>query len=287
MIDILSHKKSFEIFIKHLIAEFCIECLLSLVEMIQYQQFIYYNYFRNDKWNKNYRLNDMDYFQESLFKKINFPESVPKSKIVYDNQENIHSATKSISTKINSYSQSKNFNLNLPSSHHGHGHHHHARSSSKSKSLLRSGNTMFNEVNVLKEDEEQQNSLSSNDQSFDSKYDKKQKETLKIKNILKKQARKIYDKYIAVGSQYEVNIAWTIRNRIIKLFNGDHYHQNEKRRRSNNNVKMDLNEFEFNDYIELYDCVCNEMYKLMKDSFDRFRRKNEYQKLKKMIFNAQ
>merc|ERR1719204_2769250 len=40
LIEILSHGKSFEIFIKHLIAEFCLELLLSLVELVQFQPYV-------------------------------------------------------------------------------------------------------------------------------------------------------------------------------------------------------------------------------------------------------
>ena len=45
-----------------------------------------------------------------------------------------------------------------------------------------------------------------------------------------------------------------------------------------------LDDYDLKDFIDLYECVSNDMYKLMKDSYDRFRKKNEYQKLKKLIF---
>ena len=48
LIEILSNQRSFDVFIKHLMAEFCIEVLLSLVEMIQFQQFVYRYYFKNE-----------------------------------------------------------------------------------------------------------------------------------------------------------------------------------------------------------------------------------------------
>eukprot|EP00488_Nonionellina_sp_1-RS-2012_P000559 TRINITY_DN1149_c0_g1_i1.p1 TRINITY_DN1149_c0_g1~~TRINITY_DN1149_c0_g1_i1.p1 ORF type:complete len:120 (+),score=17.19 TRINITY_DN1149_c0_g1_i1:57-416(+) len=83
LIDILCHHKSIEIFIKHLISEFCIELILCCIELIQFQQFVYRNYFININYKYKYRFTD-DYFQDSLFKKIDFPESVPKSCIVME-----------------------------------------------------------------------------------------------------------------------------------------------------------------------------------------------------------
>lgn len=91
-----------------------------------------------------------------------------------------------------------------------------------------------------------------------------------VKWALTVRARLLFNKYIAVGAEYEVNIAWNQREEIRKLFQFG----NER-----------LSEFGFVDFIDLYDGVCNEMFKLMRDSYDRFRKKNEYQKLRKLVFN--
>ena len=40
LVDILTHEQSFEVFVKHLSLEFSLECLLSLIEFIQFQQLI-------------------------------------------------------------------------------------------------------------------------------------------------------------------------------------------------------------------------------------------------------
>ena len=90
------------------------------------------------------------------------------------------------------------------------------------------------------------------------------------KRSLRVKAKMLFDKYISVGAEYEVNIAWTLRERLRKLF------------QAGNGT---LSGFGFADFIDLFDGVCNEMYKLMRDSYDRFRKKNEYKKLKKLVFD--
>ena len=40
LIDVITHEQSFEVFVKHLSLEYSLECLLSLIEFIQFQQLI-------------------------------------------------------------------------------------------------------------------------------------------------------------------------------------------------------------------------------------------------------
>eukprot|EP01084_Bolivina_argentea_P030839 57086_1 len=249
--DILSNYKSVDIFTKHLMAEYSIECLMSLVEMLQFQQFVYKKYFRNFHYSQTIT---EDYFHESLFKKINFPNSVPKSKIIYGKQYT--NTEYSINNNQTQFVQST--------------------SKSKSNTKNKSKKTNFNDIIALHEDQEIA-TVQVNQETIDNKSDESVED---IKKSLTIKAKQIYLKYIAVGSHYEVNIAWCLRNRLIKLFNSN----DNNNKKSNGKV---LNEFDFCDYIDLYDEVCNEMYKLMRDSYDRFRRKNEYQKLKKTVFTFQ
>ena len=100
------------------------------------------------------------------------------------------------------------------------------------------------------------------------------KEIKDIKKKLKMCATSLYLKYIGIGSEFEINISWNMREKYINLFQ----QTNDK-----NNNKL-LDKYDFDDYIDLYDECCNDMFKLMKDSFDRFTKKNEYKKLKKFVF---
>ena len=66
LIEILSNHRSFDVFIKHLMAEFCIEVLLSLVELVQFQQFVYRQYLRNDTYS-HYRFGCFYFLQNHIF----------------------------------------------------------------------------------------------------------------------------------------------------------------------------------------------------------------------------
>merc|ERR1712129_655682 len=173
-------------------AEWCIECLLSLVEIVQLQQFVFANYFK------------MDRFHDSLFKKIHFPDNVPKSFIVYGEMN----GGKVVKKKSMSSSKLKNF------------------ADLSRTSLL---------------------CIVTEEKAYCQEEDEKEVELDNAKRKIREKVMAIYDKYIKVGSEYEVNIAWSTREKLI----------------------AQLDETKMND-----DDVCNEMYKLMRDSYDRFRRKN-------------
>eukprot|EP01084_Bolivina_argentea_P279832 478450_1 len=87
--QILSHPKGFEMFVNHLTKEFACECLLSMCEMIQFQQSIYellkdyYSKCNNYDENKK-QFDEMNSHKKSTFFSINFPNNVPLSEIVYN-----------------------------------------------------------------------------------------------------------------------------------------------------------------------------------------------------------
>ena len=78
---ILAHETSLELFINHLYSEFCIECMLSLIEMTQFQRFAaqqtrYYD--------------DRDAAERPLLcDKLQFHECIPRSKVVFGSEGNL------------------------------------------------------------------------------------------------------------------------------------------------------------------------------------------------------
>lgn len=80
---ILENDILFQSFLEHLNEEFSLECLLSLIELIQFKQVII-QYIKDNNYNN---VNDTDIFAK--IKYINFPSFVPKSEIVYDDKHGV------------------------------------------------------------------------------------------------------------------------------------------------------------------------------------------------------
>eukprot|EP01084_Bolivina_argentea_P069929 127175_1 len=87
---------------------------------------------------------------------------------------------------------------------------------------------------------------------------------------LKEKAFNLYKKYAAIGSKYEINISYYQRNKLTNLMN-------------------DYEEWIANDGISnhemlnIFSSSCDEMIRLMQDSFRRFKRTGQYHKLSKNL----
>ena len=79
LIDIIQHPKGFELFIQHLLFEFSVECALSLIEMIQFEQYIYKCMQVHDLLNED----GADETERCLFRRIEFPSNIPLSYRIY------------------------------------------------------------------------------------------------------------------------------------------------------------------------------------------------------------
>eukprot|EP01083_Nonionella_stella_P091298 255242_1 len=82
LMHILQHPKGFELFIHHLLFEFSSECALSLIEMVQFQQYIYQWLETHDALkNEDEKVKKMH--DESLYRKVNLPSNIPLSFWIY------------------------------------------------------------------------------------------------------------------------------------------------------------------------------------------------------------
>ena len=77
------------------------------------------------------------------------------------------------------------------------------------------------------------------------------KDDMKGIERMKRVADKLCDKYIRIGSEYEVNIAWSLRKKLIAL--------------AENNWNMEMK-----DFISVFDRVLYDLFAFMKQSFERF-----------------
>ena len=85
----------------------------------------------------------------------------------------------------------------------------------------------------------------------------------------KEKARNLWKKYIAVGSEYEVNISYQLRRRYESLL------RNEEEWQANE---------EYADLVklrDLFDSCCNVMKRLIKHSWQRFTESEHFEKIKK------
>ena len=82
--QILCHEKAFELYTWNLQYEFSIECILSFVEFIQFQEFVYLYVEENKlKYNNNHNINNSEYDGRVWCKTHKSPPNVPKSFIVW------------------------------------------------------------------------------------------------------------------------------------------------------------------------------------------------------------
>ena len=196
--DILCHEKGFESFIQHLSGEFSIENLLCLVELSQFQMFIYQYLLNKGKININEYREDLDLFANRVL----WPQNVPKSSIVYGENE--------------------------------------------------------------KDDE------------LDYEDD------MQFYYICKRKAKLLFEKYINTSSEYEVNLSYTVRNKLISLMKNESLWMlnNNKHRRTQ---KSKIEPMNLNDLLHLFDTVIAEVFSLMQDAFNRFKNTNDFQKVKTLI----
>eukprot|EP01083_Nonionella_stella_P036250 98925_1 len=89
--DVLMHYEGFELFMQHLTKEFSVECMLSLVEMVQFQQSVYkcmkefYGKHGGDTNRKQFEeFENYIKMKSPWFHSLRFPKDVPLSGIVCD-----------------------------------------------------------------------------------------------------------------------------------------------------------------------------------------------------------
>merc|ERR1712113_179697 len=53
LLDVLKHSHGFELFMVHILRDFCLECLISFAELIQFQQFVWFHKMNEEERNEN------------------------------------------------------------------------------------------------------------------------------------------------------------------------------------------------------------------------------------------
>eukprot|EP01084_Bolivina_argentea_P194521 333762_1 len=120
--QVLSHIKSFELYMVHLSREFSLECLLSTIEFIEYQKLILSIININDESNheqiQDIKGNKYNKNRQLWCDIIKLPETLPKSKIVYGDARG---DTRLANCKIKAWAiytkyiqQGSDFEINIP-----------------------------------------------------------------------------------------------------------------------------------------------------------------------------
>ena len=251
---ILSHDRALDLFVQHMAKEFSIECLLSIIEFIQYETYIfdhlrYKSLLRSQHAaagsgddSKDSVDNDIDICDNRQIKKIEknlisnkksivLPDSIPKSDIVYD-------------TYWQEY-ECDDYNYYFMSC------------SSQSDLFGSRSSMMTNNTNITCDSE---SNINSNTSTRSSDW----------KNNAKTKAYKLYFKYIMIGSEYEINIASRKRNKFNSLM-------------SDYRIWMQNDAIKEKDLVFLFQpCVADMLY-LLHGSLSRFKNSPHFNKLKSVI----
>ena len=183
--DILSHERGFESFILHLSSEWSIELLLCLVELSQFQMYIW-QYLRKSATKNNVKS------AELFGLSIAWPSNIPRSLIVY-------------------------------------------------------GKTQSDDELIYEND-------------------------LQFIPVCKMKAKQLFEKYINAYSEYEVNLPYSVRNRLTALM-------------SDQSQWMLRKEIVLTDLIHIFDGVIEEVFLLMQDAFNRFKKTTNFHKVKALIIS--
>ena len=207
--EVLSDENGIDLLMQHLSREFSMECLLSLIEFIQFQIMIY-NYISNQA------------LKPKLFcvkTEIDLPLSIPISGIVLDIDFGHEK-------KDSHFDDDKNENID---------------------------ETNNDQI-------QQQASLSTSTTEDGLSLSKIWILDAKMKSI------ELYRKYVAVGSEYQINLSTRTRERLTdRMDNSNQWIQNQTV------SKMEL--------FYLFDKCCQEMFYLLQGSFARFKEDPQFKKL--------
>ena len=106
----------------------------------------------------------------------------------------------------------------------------------------------------------------------------------------KHKCKKLYLKYVANGSKYEINISYQARQYVIDMIetNENFMMMSTSTGTGDENKNSDVsNANEINELLTLlllFNQCGVEMYSLLQDSFKRFKNCNQYQKLNALVF---
>ena len=247
--DVLSHSQGVNLFMHHLCCEFSTECLLSLIEFIQYQDYILEMYLTDlDKHSDEYKKKIL-----SIRLNVELPSSVPKSSIVYGTHGCV-SIVKSVS-KLGSFRT--------------------MRSTRRLTKFVSDNNMGYVDIDM------DGNSI----------------------NEIRYKCYLLYKKYIALSSEFEINISsrtrrWFINrmdnlnewmmqdnDKLNKLNkNKDKNEENQVLATEEKDKDKDKEKETLIDLCFIFNQCANEMYRLMQGSFSRFKDSNQSKKLTSFIF---
>lgn len=316
LIDVLTNEQSFEIFVKHLSLEFSLECLLSLIEFIQFQQMI-------DEYINNAQL------------RIPGEPTTHKPPRKDSKGSNLSHTSNTSTHSSHTFSMpTSNGNINgdkVTGSAPTHGSiianfTNQIFSSNKPSQLGCNKPTITNNIDMF---DPQNQSLQNNAPEIidDEEFEEMQKRRFLYKRIqfpcnvpkskivydgieylinnnnddsksnndaqlmqeidheefvrqCKLKAFTLYRRYVVGGSGLEINVGWSIKKKLLNVMG------------NNNKIVLDISlveqwEISLFGLIKLFDQCCNQMLVLMKDSFDRFKQTKQFDKLKKGLFSNQ
>lgn len=247
--DILQHKECFEVFIEHLAHEYCMEGLLSIIEITQYRDYM----LLCEPLLKQQYNNPANH-------KAALSDSITSSNSLTPSSAMVSSPSSSTITTIPSMTST----------------------GSETNSLYNDGITKYYDLpnDIVKSDIVYPGFYKA--LTIKAKCIKKDtiQDYIKENMINDKEERKkrykemafeIFDKYIRTGSEYEINVSYTVRMKYMSLM-------------GSNDIWMNgMKDFDESELFRLFEDCYDEMLRLMSQSFTRFKRTDKFDKVREVL----
>ncbi|ETO32322.1 hypothetical protein RFI_04793 [Reticulomyxa filosa] len=240
---VLKHVKALEAFMAYLAKEFSMEVGLSLCEFVQFERYavkklLHRDTLRADEW--------VAYFQ--LYKLVPLTEDIPKSHIVYGDDDNSGDA---VSVNERPTSPSSDHNL-----------------------ITKIRDTLSLAKNVSSEHDGKTRTTAYTNSGDDQRTSvipmQSRQQTEEILKQLEQKARLLWEKYVRVDSPYTINVSFDMRNEITDWVQ---------------TKKLDINSqtsvFQF---ISMFDSGGIEMFRLLINAFRRWKNTEQFSQLYEMVF---
>jgi len=238
--DILQHNKCFEVFIEHLAHEYCMEGLLSIIEISQYRDYMLFcepvlKQEYDNPANHKAALSDTILSSNSLT-----PSSVASSPI-------IPSMTSTGSETSGFYNDGITKYYDLPDE-------------IVKSEIVYPGFYKAISTKCMKKD-------TTDDYMKENMINDKQQRIQRYKEM----AYALFDKYVRTGSEYEINVSYTVRMKYMTLMASRDMWMNGT---------QDIDETEL---FRLFEDCYDEMLRLMSQSFTRFKRTEKFDKVREVL----
>jgi len=263
--SMLKDSNIFHAFMAHLATEFSMECLLAIIEFTEYEEYVLDNF-------SDYVSSKQDYRS----KLIQLPEDIPKSQIVFGSNTD-HEDKPVLQSRCHSNS-----------SHIHDGDQHTPPTPTPTLKADHSNTVIPLPLTMSTNSNVPSNHPLTAQHSNHENSNRVRRSPSRSKGLyadlkpLQVKAHLLYEKYIKVGSEYEINISGPMRNSVQSMLNNEALWDVVLDSSTKNSAKMQAEKIiseKLDEILTLLNECIDEMIKLLSHSFHRFQHTNGYDTL--------